>query len=461
VTGECLDPRDLDQIRQIVADTCFPTGPVAAGLQTSTGGTSTGGHVGIELEAFPIRVAADATPTERIPIHELRHLLEPPAPGARAGPGPDAAWHLDGGGTLTFEPGGQLEHSTAAHLGPAGALAEVDAVAATLAATLQPHGVVLAAAGVDVWTGGAPAQQLASPRYPAMAAYLAERGPYGAVMMRDTCALQINLDLGPPAESGERWLVANLVAPIACATFAASPGSGVASGRAVAWQRLDPTRTGFPPGLVDGSSDDPAGQLTEAALAADVLLLRRPALRCQPGRPGWTFADWLRDGHPEHGRATADDLRYHLTTLFLEVRPRGFLEVRAVDALPARLRAVPVVLLAGLLDDARARAQVRAVLEPHRPRLPDLWARAATAAVADPELCALAVETWSFALAGAGRLPAGHLPPGALAQAEAFLDRFTMRGRCPADELRDALAAGPAPALAWAAQPVPTSTRTP
>jgi glutamate--cysteine ligase len=81
--------------------------------------------------------------------------------------------------------------------------------------------------------------------------------------------------------------------------------------------------------------------------------------------------------------------------------------------------------------------------------------------VADPELCALAVETWSFALAGAGRLPAGQVPPGALAQAEAFLDRFTMRGRCPADELRDVLAAGPAPALAWAAQPVPTSTRTP
>ena len=29
-----------------------------------------------------------------------------------------------------------------------------------------------------------------------------------------------------------------------------------------------------------------------------------------------------------------------------------------------------------------------------------------------------------------------------------------MRGRCPADELRAALAEGPAQALAWAAQPV-------
>lgn len=475
MSGDCPQTlRDLDHVRQIVAETCFSPQSTAAGP----------GQVGLEAESFPIRVAADGFPAERVLIDELGVLLDrclrdrslpSPLAGAHRRVGTAPAWSLRDG-SLTFEPGGQLEHSTAPHLGPSGALAELDAAAAALAEALARHRVVLASAGVDVWTGRSVPQQLTSPRYPAMAAYLELRGPHGAVMMRDTCALQVNLDLGSPGERDERWLVANLVAPLACATFAASPAPGVVSARAVAWQRLDPTRTGFPPALVDGTPGDPVEQLATAALDADVLLVRRDDSPLGPrnrsgrraadgtgwvaGRPGWRFADWLRDGHPDHGAPTDDDLRYHLTTLFFEVRPRGFLELRAVDALPAPLRAVPVVLLAGLLDDGRARAQVRHALEPYLGRLPVLWRRAATAGVADPALCALAVETWSFALDGAARLPLGHLPAGSLAQAETFLDQLTLRGRCPADELRAAMADGPARGLAWAAQPTPTTTRT-
>jgi len=448
--------RDPDHVRQIVAETCFPSLPAAAGP----------GRVGLELETFPVRVAADGSPVERVLLSELAPLLDdsihdtPLVPGGvRRGAGASPEWQL-GGGRLTFEPGGQLEHSTAPHPSPSGALAELDGGAARLADALGPHGVVLASAGTDVWTRRPVPQQLAAPRYPAMAAYFDRRGPHGAMMMRDTCALQVNLDLGPPGEREERWLVANLVAPVACATFAASPVAGAVSARALIWQGVDPTRTGFPRALVDGSAADPVDQLTLAALGADVLLVRREGVGgWAAGRPGWTFADWLREGHPDHGAPTDDDLRYHLTTLFLEVRARGFMELRAVDALPAPLRAVPVTLLAGTLEDPRARAQVRHVLEPYRDRLPALWQRAATAGVGDPALCALAVEAWSFALDGASRLPRGHLPPGSLALAEAFLDRLTLRGRCPADELRAALADGAAYALAWAAQPLTTRTR--
>jgi len=449
MTG-CQPLRDLEDIRRIVTEHCFPAGHTR----------DHDGQVGIELETFPVRLGADGAPIDRIPIAQLNDLLDQPLSGsaASAAPGADPAWTLAGGGSLTFEPGGQLEHSTAPHPGPAGALAELDAVAGILAAALRPHGVALAAAGLDVWTGGRVPQQLTSPRYPAMAAYLARRGPYGAVMMRDSCALQVNLDLGPPGERAERWLVANLVAPLACATFAASPAAGAVSGRALAWQRLDPTRTGFPAALVSGRSDDPVDHLTQAALAADVLVVRRPGRGWTSGRPGWRFADWLRAPHPDHGPPTGEDLRYHLTTLFTEVRPRGFLELRSVDALPAGLRDVPVILLAGALDDPTARSRIRAMLEPYRARLPGLWRRAATVGLADPALCARAVEVWSCALQGAARFLPGRLPPGGVARAESFLDRFTLRGRCPADELRAALAGGPPASLAWATGPVPAPT---
>lgn len=446
--------RDLDHVRQVVAETCFPIGPSAPAP----------GRVGLEIESFPVRVLADGTPSGRVPLQLLAELLDPEAgassvPGCRREPAAAPLFRLDGGGSLNFEPGGQLEHSTAIHSSAAGALAELDLVAGALAPLLRRHGIVLAAAGADVWLpDGHVPQQLRAPRYPAMAAYFDRRGPYGAAMMRRTCSLQINLDLGGAGDLPERWLVANLAAPLLCATFACSPGPGAVSARALAWQRLDRTRTGFPARLLDGSGAGPVEQLTEAAMGADVLLHRRPEGPWEPGTPGWTFQHWLRDGHPHHGRPTTDDLRYHLTTLFLEVRPRGFLELRAIDALPPRLRAVPVVLMAGLIEDAPARSAAAAVLERHRRHLPELARRAATHGLADPPLRALAAEVWTLALEGAARLPASYLDGGQLRLAADFLDGFTLRGRCPADELRAALARGPAAALAWASEPAPNPT---
>ena len=446
--------RDLDHVRQVVAETCFPIEPSAP----------VPGRVGLESESFPVRVLADGTPSGRVPLDLLADLLHPEAgassvPGCQREAASTPLFRLDGGGSLNFEPGGQLEHSSAIHAGAAGALAELDLVSCSLSSLLRRHGMVLAAAGADVWLpNGHVPQQLRAPRYPAMAAYFDRRGPYGAAMMRRTCSLQVNLDLGGAAELPQRWLVANLAAPLLSATFACSPGPGAVSTRALAWQRLDPTRTGFPRLLLKGSAADPVEQLTQAAMAADVLLLRSPEGPWKPGTPGWTFQHWLRDGHPRLGRPTDDDLRYHLSTLFLEVRPRGFLELRAIDALPWRLRAVPVVLLTGLIEDPLARSTAAASLERHRGALPELARRAATSGLADPTLRALAAEVWALALEGAGRLPASYLDPAQLRLAAEFLDDYTLRGRCPADELRAALARGPAAALAWASEPDRTRT---
>jgi glutamate--cysteine ligase len=47
---------------------------------------------------------------------------------------------------------------------------------------------------------------------------------------------------------------------------------------------------------------------------------------------GMTFVDWLQRGHPL-GWPTEADLAEHLTTLFPPVRPRGWFEIRTIDAL--------------------------------------------------------------------------------------------------------------------------------
>ncbi len=154
----------------------------------------------------------------------------------------------------------------------------------------------------------------------------------------ETEAFHIDL---PAAGSATRRVpidrLVQLLDELATAPFATrrslpgSPGYLLTSGSSLSFE---------PGGQLEHSTlphPSPAASLDEVE-AANVLLVRRTSTAWEPGWPGWTFGDWLWHGHPRHGRPSVDDLRYHLTTLFLEVRPRGFLELRAIDALPARWR---------------------------------------------------------------------------------------------------------------------------
>ncbi len=423
------------------------------------GGDRLGG-VGLEPEFFPIYLDEQGCPAGRMRLEGpdgvlsvLDAMVEAGAPfGPKHGP-EQGPWEylLANGGRLTFEPGAQIEHSTAVHPTASAAIEDVQGVMDYLHAGLLERGAVLAAIGLDPWHSiESVPQQLRASRYLAQAEYYEQRGPWGRTMMRQSASTQVNLDLGPEGVWQERWLLANLVSPLVTASFACSPEDGLVSARARAWQRLDPTRSGFPSRLVDGSSEDPREQWASAAMSADVMMIRCTDGRVRSGYPGLSFEEWLRTGHPECGWPTLDDLDYHLTTLFFEVRPRGFLELRAGEALPDSWRPAPVVLLAGLLYDDQARERSLAELLPVRSQLPELWMRASEMGVRDPVLGALADAVWELALAGAQRLPVGYVRSEHVAVTGSFLDRFTARRRMPADELAELNAEDEALALAWA-----------
>lgn len=406
-------------------------------------GPSRSDRVGLELELFPVR---RGDPTTRVALHgpdgSWAALARAAGTGEWCGPtapvGDPIA--LVGGGNLTAEPGGQLEVSAGVEDDVDGALDALHATTSRLVVALADDGIDLASAGTDLWTHRPDVrQQLPKPRYEAMDAYLSSRGPWGRVMMRHTASLQVNLDAGEDDRLVERFATALLLGPWCVATFAASPTADLAddgawaavSERAVAWQRLDPTRTGTPEAFVHGHRD-PVAVMVDAALRADVLLVADAHGGAVPGRAGWTFGDWV-DGHGPRP-VTVADLVGHLTTLFHDVRPRGPLELRAVDGLPAGWRDVPAVLLIGALYDDEACSRIRALLEPTSAQLPQLSVRAALTGLRDPEMCATAVEVWSFALAGASRL---GVSSERRARVEAFLDRFTLRGLTPADRMAD------------------------
>jgi len=96
------------------------------------------------------------------------------------------------------------------------------------------------------------------------------------------------------------------------------------------------------------------------------------------------FARWLHEGHPA-GWPTADDLRYHMTTLFPPVRPRGWLEIRVIDALPPHIAEIAVLTVAAAAQDELAGELLA--------RLPDTrswWPAAARAGLADDQLASAA-----------------------------------------------------------------------
>ena len=109
-----------------------------------------------------------------------------------------------------------------------------------------------------------------------------------------------------------------------------------------------------------------------------------------------SFADWVRDGHAL-GRATADDLDYHLTTLFPPVRPRRWMEIRYLDALPDPWWRVAAAVVTTVPRRRRRRCRRRGRLRPW----PARWYTSARCGLTDPAFRRAALAT---VLAGAARL---------------------------------------------------------
>ena len=376
---------------------CFKTGPP--------------GVVGAELEWLVAREGDRRAP---VPSSLTKSLL------AAAGP-------LPGRSLVSFEPGGQVELSSLPAPDVVSCCAALAGDVAHLESALGAAGLVLVPAGVD--PDRPPARQSREPRYDAMAAYFDTlHSELGVVMMTSTAGVQVNLDAGAdPADVARRWRMLHLVGPTLSAAFANSPIhrgalTGWRSTRQAVWLRLDPSRTSPPP------SGDPWATWAEYVLAAPVMMLRTANLPWLPA-PGFTFGDWVGGRVGDLAPPTEDDLGYHLTTLFPPVRPRGWFEVRYLDAQDPRWWSVPVVVLATLLEQSEHPELVDAVAEACEP-VTDAWLTAARHGLADPGLARAAQTVFESVLPLVG--------DAALRMSvEQFAARHVDRARCPADDVLD------------------------
>ncbi|MER7463264.1 ergothioneine biosynthesis glutamate--cysteine ligase EgtA [Streptomyces sp. NPDC097981] len=360
----------------------------------------------------------------------------------------DAARALRLQSRLSTEPGGQLELSSAPAPSLSGCVDGLQADLTAVRTALRSQGLVLHGTGRD------PRRHmrrlLSNPRYDAMETHFDRTGPAGRAMMCSSASVQVCVDAGyqepGPLGYGRRWRLAHLLGAVFVAAFANSPAhegpyAGWRCARQGIWSDLDARRALAPP--LDA---EPRAGWTRHALDTEVM-----CVRSHDGGPwavprGLTFRDWLRadgagstDGPPALRPPTAEDLEYHLTTLFPPVRPRGHLEFRMIDAQPGDDGwLVPVAVVHALFDDPQAAESAyraaKALADAHgsrpAPRNP-LWQSAARHGLADPELRKAAAACFRAATEALPRLGASRHVQDVVG---AFVERFTLRGRCPADD---------------------------
>lgn len=367
------------------------------------------GRVGLEIEAH---CYDPADPYRRPGWDEIAAVLE-------------ALPALPGGSVVTVEPGGAVELS-----GPPadGAVPAIDAMArdrAVLGTTFAEAGLGLVLLGTDPLR---PARRVnPGARYRAMERFFAasRSGVAGAAMMTSTASVQVNLDGGPRAGWAARVRLAHALGPTMIAIAANSPllggtFSGWLSTRQRVWGELDSARCGP---ILAASGEDPGIDWARYALKAPVMLVRDPD--AVPVTHYVPFAEWA-DGRALLGgrRPTTADLDYHLTTLFPPVRPRGWLEIRYLDAVPETIWPAVVFTLVALLDNPVAADIAAEAVEP----VATAWDAAARIGLADRRL---------YAAANRCVATAAERAPKPLADAMDRLVRAVEQGRCPAHDFAD------------------------
>jgi glutamate--cysteine ligase len=219
---------------------------------------------------------------------------------------------------------------------------------------------------------------------------------------------------------------------VAC--FANSPlangrPTGWCSTRMATWLGIDPSRTA-PVSQGGGWAD----AWVDYTMTAKVMLIRRNHDDFVPIRNGLSFGEWMANGH-ELGYPTVSDFEYHLTTLFPPVRPRGWLELRYIDALPDPWWQVPVVLASCLVDDDDASV----VAYEAASRSEASWLDAARCGLRHPGLAQAGEICFEAALDACGRLGVDQTGIDLVAR---YRDLYVARRRCPADDRLEEWAAG-------------------
>lgn len=332
------------------------------------------------------------------------------------------------GSVVSIEPGGQVELSTMPFRNVSACLSALREDERQLKGTLLEEGLSWNDSAID--TTRRPVRILPHDRYRAMEEYWHSGGVAGVWMMNNTASVQMNIS-NDRFDPELRWRTVNAIGPALIALFANSGGVDAAgrrweSLRQGIWASMPQCRTS--PVRLDLPAD---AAWLEYALSADVFLIRRTVTDGVAVGSGFTFDQWLRYGH-QLGWPTSDDFRYHLSTLFPPVRPKGWLELRMLDALPDPWRGAAALTVAAATTAPACRELLATM-----PHTDNLWRAAARRGLRDVRMRAAADRLVDVVLRHVDLVDARPSDVEALRE---FVARYVNRGMSPSMESNHRLA---------------------
>ena len=258
-----------------------------------------------------------------------------------------------GKGTISLEPGGQLELSGAAVENVHQTEAEISAHLAEVKAVGDELGIGMLALGFTPDWRREDIHWMPKGRYKIMRAYMPKVGTMGIDMMTRTCTVQVNLDYASEADMVKKLRVSLALQPIATALWANSPftegkPNGHLSLRGKIWQNTDSDRTGMLPFAFEGGMG--FERYVDYLLDVPMYFVYRDGYIDAAGQ---SFRDYMNGKLPAlPGQIpTVADWIDHLSTAFPEARVKNYIELRGADSGPRdKLVALPAFWV-GLLYD--------------------------------------------------------------------------------------------------------------
>jgi len=301
-------------------------------------------RVGMEIE----RLGRDAATGHPLPYDgdgaSIRRVLEfyrekrPCSPILEA----DYLIGLDGDfGSITLEPGGQVEWSSKPKRHLTDLAAEMDAHMDAMAQVATGVGVDWLTEAVDPVHPVSEMNWMPKARYKIMRPFLGERGRLAHRMMSQSASIQCAFDFSDPEDWRRKFMAGSLLAPVATAMFANSnrvdgKESGYQSYRQAIWRETDPARCSLPSVVFD--KDFSLEAWLDWVLQVPTIFLHRARGMVPAG--GVPFLDLLERTGCDAPRA--EDWLTHVSTIFTEVRSYTYIEIRSADLQPAEsIFAVP------------------------------------------------------------------------------------------------------------------------
>ena len=260
-------------------------------------------------------------------------------------------------GTISLEPGGQLELSGAPLKSVHETAVEIDNHVVQVKTVGERLGIRFLGLGFSPLWSRAQTPAMPKGRYGIMTAYMPKVGVLGLDMMYRSCTVQVNLDFASEADMVKKLRVGLALQPLVTAIFANSPftegkPNGFLTFRAEVWRDTDRDRTGMLPFAFESGMG--FERYVDYALDVPMYFVYRDGRYVDAsGKSFRRFLAGKLDVLPGE-LPTIDDWADHLSTLFPEVRVKRFMEMRGADAgLADRVTALPA-FWTGLLYDGIA-----------------------------------------------------------------------------------------------------------